>query len=41
MTQNDDGKRRLRSRNRALCAALGGLAMLFYALAFVGFGGGG
>jgi len=41
MPQNDDRKRRLRSRNLALFAFLAGLAALFYALAFVRFGSGG
>ncbi len=40
MQRNDDQKRRLRSRNLALFAALAALAALFYALSYVGFGGG-
>lgn len=40
MQMSDEQKRRQRSRNRALLVVLGGLAVLFYALAFVSFGSG-
>ncbi len=38
MLQTDEQKRRQRSRNLALFAVLGGLVVLFYALAIVRFG---
>lgn len=41
MQQTDEQKRRQRGRNLALLAVLGGLVVLFYALAFVRFGSGG
>jgi len=40
MPMTDEQKRRQRSRNLALFAALAALVVLFYALAFVSFGGG-